>query len=138
LAEAHPQMSSTVKGKYETVKHKLVKEVRFFLATNFILYLLVFAVLYWRKGEDRVILLPAGLLILATIISTIFYLFFQDWGYAILYNSYMGSAYLGYTLIIFLLLLDIVMNKGRVTLFIIRMTGHIVEVFANLLSAFAV
>lgn len=55
------------------------------------------------------------LLTLATILSSSIYLFGQDWFYTILYNDYMGFGYLVYIAVIFGVLMDIALNKARVT-----------------------
>ena len=59
--------------------------------------------------------LPAILLFLSSIISSYFYLFQQNWFFTIIYNSYVGWAYLAYLGVVFAFLSDIAFNHGRVT-----------------------
>jgi len=50
--------------------------------------------------------------------------FEQNWLLTIIYNDYLGFAYLGYLLIVFLFLCDIVLNRARVTTKIVNAIGN--------------
>ena len=51
----------------------------------------------------------------STVICSYFYLFEQNWFYTIIYNDYTGYSFIGYLVIVFAILCDIVFNKARVT-----------------------
>jgi hypothetical protein len=57
---------------------------------------------------------------LTTVVSSGVYLFGQNWFYTIIFNSYMGWSYLVWALILFGFLLDIAINRARVTSIILR------------------
>lgn len=66
------------------------------------------------------------------LLSSGIYVFGQDWFYTILYNDYMGAGYLAYVAAIFGFLMDIALNKARVT------TEVINGIFNVIGSAFSV
>ena len=82
---------------------------------------LILLVVSWVKPQALThLFVPALLLLVATVVSSCIYIIGQDWFYTILYNDYMGFAYLGYIAAIFSVLVDIVLNKARATTEIIN------------------
>lgn len=120
LKIAQRRLGDIVHGKYVEIVGKLRKDVRIFLGSNTGVFLLLLLVSFLKPTASRHLLLPAGLLLIATAVMTSFYLFGQDWFYTIVYNDYMGFAYLGYLTVVFLFLMDIALNSARVTLEIIN------------------
>ena len=60
-------------------------------------------------------MLPAVVLLGAAAVTGALYLFNQNWLHTIVYNDYVGMAYLVYLAAVAVALTDIVFNKARVT-----------------------
>jgi len=84
------------------------------------MFLVLLAVSFAKPQAMAHLFVPGVLLVLATLIASTIYIFGQDWFYTILYNDYMGFGYLVYLSVIFSVLMDIVLNKARVTTEIIN------------------
>lgn len=117
---AQDTLGNIIKGKYLEIVGNLKVDLRIFLGTNFIMFLLLLSISFFKPKAIAHLFLPGMLLLLATIISSSIYIFGQDWFYTILYNDYMGFAYLAYIGAIFGALVDITFNKARVTTEIIN------------------
>jgi len=63
----------------------------------------------------------AGLMLLSTVVSSYFYIFKQNWFYTVIYNDFVGYAYLMYLGLIFFFLCDIIFNKARIITEIVNM-----------------
>ncbi len=120
LKVAQQRLGDVVRGKYVEIVGKLRSDVRIFLGSNTAVFLVLLLVSFVKPTASRHLLLPAGLLLLATVVMTSFYLFGQNWFYTIIYNDYMGFSYLGYLGVVFLFLMDIVFNSARVTVEIVN------------------
>jgi len=79
----------------------------------------VFATTILRGEASRLTVWPASLLVIASVVSSSLYLFDQNWFYTILFRDYAGYGYAVGMALIFALLFDIVMNRGRVTIRIV-------------------
>ena len=90
-----------------------------FLGTNAIAFFGVLAVTLAPVQKKPLVIYPAVILIAAVVISTSIYLFSTDWFYAILFQNYWGYGYAALMAVIFGFLLDIVVNRARVTLQIV-------------------
>ena len=112
---AESNLGNIIKGKYLEIIGNLKFDLRIFLGTNFVMFLLLLAISLYKSKAVAHLFLPGMLLLLATIVSSAIYIFGQDWFYTILYNDYMGFGYLGYISFIFGFLMDITFNKARVT-----------------------
>lgn len=114
--------------KYMEIVKKLTLDVRIFLGANAVIFLLLLFVSFLRPMAVKHLFLPGSLMFVSTGICSYFYLFKQNWFYTILYNDYTGYAYIGYLLIVFAILCDIVFNKARITTEIIngclQLIGH--------------
>ena len=109
------KLTDLIKGKYLEVVENLTRDVRIFLGSNAILFLLLLAASFLKPQAVRHLFLPSILLLIATAISSGIYIFGQNWFFTIIYNDYMGFGYVAYIAIIFGFLIDIVFNKARVT-----------------------
>ena len=69
------------------------------------------------------VVLPAGLLFIATVASIAIYIFGQNWFYTLVFSNYMGWGYLTYVGVIFGFLLDIVFNGASITTSIVEAIG---------------
>lgn len=120
-------LADIVKGKYVEIVKSLKTDIRIFTLSNALMFLVLFLISALKPQAIKQLYVPATLLFSSTLIATSFYVFGQDWFYTIIYNDYMGLAYLVYLGIIFGFLLDIVLNKCRVTSYILNVIGHAIS-----------
>lgn len=112
---AQDTLGDLIKGKYVEVVGDLKIDLRIFLGSNFAMFLILLAVSFSKPKAMTHLFLPGVLLVLATVIASAIYIYGQDWFYTILYNDYMGFGYLAYLSVIFGVLMDVTLNKARVT-----------------------
>lgn len=112
---AQDTLGNVIKGKYIEIVGKLKTDIRIFLVSNFFMFLLLLVVSFFKPQAVVHLFVPGVLLFVSTVISSSIYIFGQDWFYTILYNDYMGFGYLTYIGLIFGLLMDVVLNKARIT-----------------------
>ena len=117
---AQDTLGDIIKGKYVEIVGNLKFDLRIFLGSNFMMFLILLIVSFTKPKAITHLFVPGLLLALATIISSAIYIFGQDWFYTILYNDYMGFGYLAYLALIFGFLMDVALNKARVTTEIIN------------------
>jgi len=117
---AQDSLGDIIKGKYVEIVSQLKLDLRIFLGSNLAMFLVLLAVSFAKPQAMAHLFVPGVLLVLATLIASTIYIFGQDWFYTILYNDYMGFGYLVYLSVIFSVLMDIVLNKARVTTEIIN------------------
>ncbi len=125
LNVAQVNLSELVKGKYVEIVKNLKADLRIFTLSNASMFLLLLFISILKPQAIKQLYVPGMLLFVATLISTSIYVFGQDWFYTIIYNDHMGIAYLIYIGMIFSFLLDIVLNKCRVTSFILDLLSHV-------------
>ncbi len=121
---AQKTLGDLIKGKYLEVVSNLKIDLRIFLGSNFIMFLALVLISFAKPQAISHLFLPCLLLFISTVLSTLIYVFGQDWFYTIVYNDYMGCGYLVYIVLIFGVLLDISLNKARVTTQIINGIAH--------------
>ena len=112
---AQDTLGDIIEGKYVEIVGNLKFDLRIFLGSNFMMFLILLIVSFTKPKAITHLFVPGLLLALATIISSTIYIFVQDWFYTILYNDYMGFGYLAYVAVIFSFLMDVALNKARVT-----------------------
>ena len=115
LAQANEKLIGFMKNQYMQVSTKLKKDFRIFTGVNAIVFLFLILISFMKPQAIKHLFLPAVLMFLASIISSYFYLFQQNWFFTIIYDSYVGWAYLGYLSVVFAFLGDIAFNHARVT-----------------------
>jgi len=115
ITVAQDTLGNIVKGKYIKIIENLKFDLRIFLGSNFSMFLILLIISFLKPKAIQHLFLPGILLLVSTLISSCIYIFGQDWFYTILYNDYMGFAYLAYIVVIFGLLIDISLNHGRIT-----------------------
>ena len=130
ISVAQHNLTDIVKDKYLNILGNLKLDLRIFLGANAVMFLLVLLISILKKQVNQHLLIPSLLLIVATVLASVIYLFGQNWFYTILYNNYVGFGYLFYIGLIFGFLIDITLNKARVT-------SHVYNFFANALSSVA-
>lgn len=131
LNQLQDRLVGMIRAKYLEVEAKLTREYRIFTGTNAIIcFILVGAALLKRRNGAR--LVPAAaVLLLASVITGYAYLFNQNWLMTILYGDYVGYAYIAYVVLVFFLLADFLLNRGRIT-------AHVLDgIFGNLTSVFS-
>ncbi len=109
------KLTDLIRGKYVEIVKNLTRDVRIFLGSNTVLFLLLLSASFLKPKAISHLFLPSILLLIATVISSGIYIFGQNWFFTIIYNNYMGFGYLAYIGVIFGLLVDIVFNRARVT-----------------------
>lgn len=121
LSAGQRQIVDLIAEKYDTILAALRKDVLIFLATNLAAFCLLItaSATQWRQAT----LLPGYLLIASVGISSWMYMFDQNWFYTILYGSYYGYAYTAMMLILFGFLLDLVLNRAKITRAVLDMVG---------------
>lgn len=120
LEETRRQLVNFTHAKYMEIVQKLTMDVRIFLGSNLLVFLVLLIASFLKPRAAKQLFLPGALLLLSTIICSYFYLFEQNWFYTILYNDYTGFAYIGYLVFVFAFLCDVVFNRARVTTEIIN------------------
>ena len=132
-------LGAKVKGfaqeKYDETLDKLRHELTVFSASNAAAFALLLGLTFLRPGLARPLALPAWLLLLSTVITCGFYIFGQNWFYAILLDNYVGYAYPAYIGVVFLFLLDICFNGATVTLFVLELIGSLIGALLRAISA---
>lgn len=109
------RLAGLIKTKYLEVEAQLTREFRIFAGTNALAFvLLTLAVLIRRRAGLH--FLPVGLMLfLATLVTSYFYLFNQNWLHTIVFGDYVGFAYAAYLAFVFACLWDILLNYARIT-----------------------
>lgn len=118
LADANQiqdRLAGLIKTKYLEVEAQLTREYRIFTGTNALAFILLTVAVFIRRRAG-VHFLPVGLvLLLATAVTSYFYLFNQNWLHTIVFGDYVGFAYSAYLAFVFAGLGDILLNRARVT-----------------------
>ncbi len=120
LQTANEKLQDFMKTKYMEVASELKRDVRIFTGSNMLVFLLLLSVSFLKPKAISHLFVPGTLLTTATLVCSYFYVFQQNWLLTIIYNDYLGFAYLGYVFVVFLFLCDIVFNRARVTTEIIN------------------
>ena len=115
LEKARHQLVEFSQSRYMEIVHKLTIDVRIFLGTNAVIFLLLLTVSFLKSQAIRHLFLPGILMLVSTLICSYFYLFEQNWFYTVIYNDYTGFGFIAYCAFVFGILCDIAFNKARVT-----------------------
>ncbi len=115
LQDANEKLQDFMKAKYMEVVTELKRDVRIFTGSNATVFLLVLLVSFFKPKAVAHLFFPALLLLTSTLVCSYFYIFEQNWLFTIIYNDYLGLAYLAYVGVVFLFLCDIALNRARVT-----------------------
>jgi hypothetical protein len=118
--------------KYMDIVKSLTADVRIFLGTNSLVFILLLVASILKPAAVNHLFLPGALLLISTVVCSFFYLFEQNWFYTIIYNDYTGYSYMGYLFFVFAILSDIVFNKARVTTEILNAGLQAIGQAANL------
>lgn len=112
---AQERLTGLIKTKYLEVEAQLTREFRIFTGTNAVAcLLLVLATLVRNKAQIHLVP-PALVLLLATAVTSYFYLFNQDWLHTIVFGDYVGFVFAAYLIFVFACLWDLLLNYARIT-----------------------
>jgi hypothetical protein len=101
-------------GEYRERLHALIREVRIHSAINLSLFGFTLVALWFRRRDMRPVLVPASLLVVATLLTSAIYVHSSDWFWRILTADHVGYWFAFGVGTIFLMLCDIVFNQARV------------------------
>ncbi|THU01994.1 hypothetical protein E9531_08320 [Lampropedia puyangensis] len=133
LERANQTISTVIHSTYAQVVEGLKKDIRIFTGVNACMFTLVLALSLFKSRATLQLMIPAGLLVVATLVCTYFYIFEQNWLLTIIHNDYLGFAYLGYLSLVFAFLCDIALNRARITTEIINQILSAIGSAANAL-----
>ncbi|MEL7311366.1 MAG: hypothetical protein AAFN07_07645 [Pseudomonadota bacterium] len=115
LTAANARITSFIHSSYASVIRDLQRDFRIFAGSNLAAFLILLAILLAKSRAAVHLMLPGAMLALSALLCSYFYLFEQNWFMTIVHGDYVGFAYLAWLGVVFLFLLDIVMNRGRIT-----------------------
>jgi hypothetical protein len=121
------QLSDIIKGKYFSIIYNLQQDLRIFFGINAFLFLILLIISLVKINYQPLLIIPATLLYSSITLAAVFYLFGQNWFYTLIYNDYIGFSYLIYISGIFLLLVDIVLNKAKILVCSANMLGTLLD-----------
>jgi hypothetical protein len=122
LQQANASLTDFIHATYAQVVEQLKRDVRIFTAANAAMFLLVLAIALAKPQASLQLFVPGLLLTVATTLCSYFYVFEQNWLLTIIYNDYLGYAYLAYLGLVFGFLCDIALNRARVTTEVVNTT----------------
>ena len=115
LALALAKFGQLAQERYSAILGSLIAEIRTFVASNLAIFSALLLASFLAGPRTRFLILPSLLLLSAASLAGYFYVFEQNWFYAILFERYLGFGYLGYVAFLFFWMLDIVYLKARCT-----------------------
>jgi len=127
LALALTKFGELAQGRYSAILGSLLAELRTFAACNLGIFLTLLISSFLAGPRRRFLILPSMFLLGSTLLVAYFYIFEQNWFYAILFERYLGLGYLGYVAFLFLWLIDIVYLKAKVTETVVNAVGSMIS-----------
>jgi len=109
------KLRAMVEGRYHSALAELRRDVVIFLTSNFVVLMLALLLALLRTGAADHVLPLAMILTISTALGSYWYVFGQNWILTIIYADYFGWSYLACLGVLFLLLVDIGLNRARVT-----------------------
>lgn len=125
LTHLNKRLTQLIRTKYMAVSESLTREFRIFTAANTIMFALLGVTAVLRKRANLQLVLPAAVLLGATLIVSYLYVFNQDWLHTILFGDYIGLGYFAYLGLATAGLVDIAFNKARLTTRIVNLALNI-------------
>jgi len=119
-AQAQERLTALIRSQYMEVASRLTREFRIFTGANALVFAVLGVAVWARRGAGWH-LVPAALVLVAAAGATGYlYLFQQNWLHTVLFSDYVGWAYFAYFGAVFALLGDVVLNRARVTVGLLR------------------
>lgn len=115
LLPLRERLAALIESAYSTVAASLLREFRIFTASNAMAFAALGLIAAARPRSGMQLALPAAVMSVAMIVTGGLYLFGQNWLHTIVFNDYVGLAYLGYLFGTALLFGDVLLNRARVT-----------------------
>jgi hypothetical protein len=115
------------------VSAKLLREFRIFTAANALVLLFLGIAVVVRRNARVHLLPPAVILVVSAAVVGWFYLFQQDWLHTIVFSDYVGMSYFAYLAAPVLLIGDVMLNRGRVTVHLLNAGCSVVGSAASVL-----
>ncbi len=109
------RIERVVADKYEDVMDELRTDLAIFSGSNGVALAFAFGLAVFRKRAARHLLPISLALTAATLLAIVWYVFGQDWVMTIIFNDYWGWGYAALLAVQAGLLMDIAVNKARVT-----------------------
>lgn len=122
LHQVQQRLVSLIESAYGSVSHALMREFRIVMASNALAFALLGFVTLVRRGAGLQLMLPALILIGAVIVTGGLYLFNQNWLHTIVFGQYVGWLYAGYLAGAAVLLTDVLLNRARVSTWLVNRT----------------
>jgi hypothetical protein len=94
-------LTELIKGKYLEIVANLTRDVRIFLGSNALLFLVVATLAFLKPRAAIQLYLPAVFLVVSTVVCSGLYVFGQNWFFTIIYNDYVGFGYVAYVGVLF-------------------------------------
>jgi len=126
LSQARAQLASLIESAYANVRAQLLREFRIFTASNAVAFGMLGAVTLARRRAGLQLMLPAAALAGGVVVTSGLYLFAQDWLHTILFNDYVGLAYVAWLGVVVLLLVDILGNRARISTRVVNAVMQII------------
>lgn len=113
--QAQEQLTGLIRSHYMETAEKLTREFRIFTGSNALVFVLLGIAALVKRGAGLHLLPSATVLVAAAALTSYLYLFNQDWLHTIVFNDYVGLAFVGYLGLAFAFLCDVLFNRARVT-----------------------
>ena len=120
------RLESIVGGEYDRVMQEIRTDLSIFSFTNLVAMAMALLLAVF-KGRAAAHLLPFSIgLSLTTFVTMVWYLFGQDWMMTVLFSDYWGWSYAALLSVLAAFMVDIAINKARVTTVVFNMIGNAV------------
>jgi hypothetical protein len=118
------RMRNLIEGEYYAVMKALRDDLKIFSGSSFVALSFAFLLSIFR-GNAAAHLLPFSIaLSAATLIAVYWYVFGQDWVMTMIYSTYWGWAYPVVLSVIAVFLVDIAVNRARITTIVLNVIGN--------------
>lgn len=124
LLHTRERLAALIESTYSTVAASLLREFRIFTAANALAFAALGLIAAARPRATMQLLLPAVALTAAALVTGGLYLLGQNWLRTIVFNDYVGLAYLAYLLAMALLFADVLLNRARVATRVVNRVLH--------------
>lgn len=126
--QAQERLTALIRSQYMEVATRLTREFRIFTGANALVFALLGGAAWVRRAAGWH-LVPAALVLVAAAVATGYlYLFQQNWLHTVLFSDYVGWAYFAYLGAVFALLGDVVLNRARATVGLLRSVSFDIQV----------
>lgn len=115
LSESVNKLQEFMQYQYMNVVQNLLNDFRIFTGSNLLVVVMLLLLMLIKPQANLQIGLLVGFTALSTLVTSYLYIFEQNWFFTIIYNDFIGYAYLAYLGVIFFFLWDIIFNKARIT-----------------------